>query len=169
MRNVALLAAEGLRDLYSRRRALGAILLAALLITCVAGDLRWFSRPREDWQLAASSLKTVSQGPCVLFAPSDSVDIYAFFEPDLRSRDCTQQGSPALHSSGKKLVDVADIVIDNCTPAGDALSGFAEELKKRFADRVMQVPMDVTDADSVARAFGTPTRVASLRQLKLWK
>jgi uncharacterized phosphosugar-binding protein len=28
---------------------------------------------------------------------------------------------PAAHSSGKKLIDVADIVIDNCTPAGDAL------------------------------------------------
>ena len=32
---------------------------------------------------------------------------------------CT--ASPAVHSSGKKLTDVADIVIDNCTPAGDAL------------------------------------------------
>ena len=32
---------------------------------------------------------------------------------------CT--ASSALHSSGKKLIDVADIVIDNCTPAGDAL------------------------------------------------
>lgn len=29
--------------------------------------------------------------------------------------------STALHSSGKKLIDIADIVIDNCTPAGDAL------------------------------------------------
>jgi len=29
--------------------------------------------------------------------------------------------STALHSSGKKLPDIADIVIDNCTPAGDAL------------------------------------------------
>ena len=29
--------------------------------------------------------------------------------------------SAALHSSGKKLTDIADIVIDNCTPAGDAL------------------------------------------------
>jgi uncharacterized phosphosugar-binding protein len=29
--------------------------------------------------------------------------------------------SAALHSSGKKLIDLADIVIDNCTPAGDAL------------------------------------------------
>jgi uncharacterized phosphosugar-binding protein len=27
----------------------------------------------------------------------------------------------AMHSSGKKLADVADIVIDNCTPAEDAL------------------------------------------------
>ena len=29
--------------------------------------------------------------------------------------------SAALHSSGKKLPEIADIVIDNCTPAGDAL------------------------------------------------
>jgi uncharacterized phosphosugar-binding protein len=29
--------------------------------------------------------------------------------------------SAALHSTGKKLSDIADIVIDNCTPAGDAL------------------------------------------------
>lgn len=28
---------------------------------------------------------------------------------------------PTTHSSGKKLADVADIVIDNCTPAEDAL------------------------------------------------
>lgn len=27
----------------------------------------------------------------------------------------------AKHSSGKKLIDIADIVIDNCTPVGDAL------------------------------------------------
>ena len=32
---------------------------------------------------------------------------------------CT--ASPAAHSSGQKLIDIADIVIDNCTPAGDAL------------------------------------------------
>ncbi len=40
---------------------------------------------------------------------------------------CTR--SNALHSSGKKLPDIADIVIDNCTPAGDALihiSGLAD-------------------------------------------
>ncbi|MBI3957532.1 MAG: SIS domain-containing protein [Chloroflexi bacterium] len=30
-------------------------------------------------------------------------------------------GSAARHSSGQKLLDVADLVIDNCTPAGDAL------------------------------------------------
>ena len=29
--------------------------------------------------------------------------------------------SAAPHSSGKKLTDLADVVIDNCTPAGDAL------------------------------------------------
>lgn len=29
--------------------------------------------------------------------------------------------SAAKHSSGKKLIDLADVVLDNCTPAGDAL------------------------------------------------
>ena len=32
---------------------------------------------------------------------------------------CT--GAQALHSSGKKLVDLADVLVDNCTPGGDAL------------------------------------------------
>jgi uncharacterized phosphosugar-binding protein len=31
------------------------------------------------------------------------------------------RATPAPHSSGKKLPDVADVVIDNCTPGGDAL------------------------------------------------
>jgi uncharacterized phosphosugar-binding protein len=31
------------------------------------------------------------------------------------------QSVSALHSSGAKLIDIADVVIDNCTPAGDAL------------------------------------------------
>jgi len=31
------------------------------------------------------------------------------------------RASSAKHSSGKKLTDVADVVIDNCTPGGDAL------------------------------------------------
>ncbi len=29
--------------------------------------------------------------------------------------------SPARHSSGQRLPDIADVTIDNCTPAGDAL------------------------------------------------
>lgn len=31
------------------------------------------------------------------------------------------KASPVRHSSGKKLIDIADITIDNCTPPGDAL------------------------------------------------
>jgi len=31
------------------------------------------------------------------------------------------RATPAAHSSGKKLPDLADVVIDNCTPGGDAL------------------------------------------------
>ena len=29
--------------------------------------------------------------------------------------------SPPKHSSGQRLIDIADVTIDNCTPAGDAL------------------------------------------------
>lgn len=32
---------------------------------------------------------------------------------------CRASGAP--HSSGKKLIDLADVIIDNCTPGGDAL------------------------------------------------
>ena len=31
------------------------------------------------------------------------------------------EASSPKHSSGKKLIDIADVVLDNCTPAGDAL------------------------------------------------
>lgn len=31
------------------------------------------------------------------------------------------EASAARHRSGKKLIDIADVIIDNCTPAGDAL------------------------------------------------
>lgn len=36
------------------------------------------------------------------------------------SKDHSAHSAPK-HSSGKKLSDIADVVIDNCTPAGDAL------------------------------------------------
>ena len=36
------------------------------------------------------------------------------------SKDHSRQ-QPAKHCSGKKLIDIADITIDNCTPAGDAM------------------------------------------------
>ncbi|MFB3920345.1 MAG: bifunctional aldolase/short-chain dehydrogenase [Terriglobia bacterium] len=38
--------------------------------------------------------------------------------------------------------------------AGEPLNNLAEELKTRFAQRVMAAPMDVTNPDSVAQAFG---------------
>ncbi len=31
------------------------------------------------------------------------------------------KATPAGHSSGKKLIDIADVVIDNCSPGGDAM------------------------------------------------
>ncbi len=50
-----------------------------------------------------------------LEAQSQSLPVIAVVSVD----HCSQ--SQALHSSGKKLLDIADVVIDNCTPAGDAI------------------------------------------------
>ncbi|MHB8135918.1 MAG: sugar isomerase domain-containing protein [Anaerolineaceae bacterium] len=77
------------------------------------------------------------------------------------------QKSDANHSSGNKLTDVADIVIDNCTPAGDALvripglndpvgpgstigaAAVTNALKSRIAEKLVQMgkpPIVLTSA-----------------------
>jgi rhamnulose-1-phosphate aldolase/alcohol dehydrogenase len=42
--------------------------------------------------------------------------------------------------------------------AGEALERYIEELRPRFGDRIIGVPLDVTDPASVARAFGAVIR-----------
>jgi hypothetical protein len=85
---LVLLAAEGLRELYERRRSAGTVFFAGILAAALTYDVRWLSRPRENWQIAASVLKTSAWGSCILFVPADSIDFYAYFEPELESRVC---------------------------------------------------------------------------------
>ena len=89
---LALLAAEGVRDLYARRRILGLLLVTALVCTALVHDVLWFGRPRENWGLAASVLKASAQDACLLFVPVDAMYTYSFFVPDLPSRGCRQLG-----------------------------------------------------------------------------
>ena len=96
---LALLAAAGVQDLYRRHRTLGVALAVALLAVSVVADARWFLRPRENWQAASKALKATSADACLLIVPSGSMPLYAFFEPDLTSRDCAKQGFAALQRS----------------------------------------------------------------------
>ena len=62
----------------------------ALLIGMIYEDVRWIRRPGEGWQAAATELMLQTSQPrtCALFAPTGSLALYTFFEPDLRGRLC---------------------------------------------------------------------------------
>jgi NAD(P)-dependent dehydrogenase (short-subunit alcohol dehydrogenase family) len=58
---------------------------------------------------------------------------------------------------GQKLLEQGcHVVVTDL--AGDNLESFVEELRQSFGDRVLGVPMDVTDPASVAQAMGTVIR-----------
>jgi len=62
----------------------------ALLFAGVYEDVRWIRRPGEGWQAAATELMQQTSQPraCALIAPTGSLALYTFFEPDLRGRLC---------------------------------------------------------------------------------
>ena len=86
---LALLFAAGLEGLCQRaaldRRAAVA-LGAALTLTLLAADVNSFRRPRQNWRTAALLL---AFEPCVTCThPANSRPLYAFFVPELATRDC---------------------------------------------------------------------------------
>jgi hypothetical protein len=86
---VVLLGVEGLRLLYDWRKAAGAALLSGIIAAAYVYDVKWFSRPREDYELAAAAIKnTAAADGCVLYLPSDASELYQFFQPELGSRAC---------------------------------------------------------------------------------
>lgn len=85
---LALLFTAGVEALPRRSAA---IFTAALLIALAVGNISIFRRPREDWRTAASIL---ASEPCVVYSPPDSRNLYAFFVPDLASRECAPANQP---------------------------------------------------------------------------
>jgi uncharacterized membrane protein len=85
-----LLSAEGFRAIEERRRVLGMGAMAFLLGAALVHDVKWFSRPRENWQLAASAL--ASTGGCVVYLPEGSSALYRLFEPGLPAASCAPVG-----------------------------------------------------------------------------
>jgi uncharacterized membrane protein len=87
---LALLFAAGVEALPRRPAA---ILTAALIAALVVGNISFFRRPRENWRTAAVILANET---CIVYAPPDSRNLYAFFVPDLASRDCAPGQQPRV-------------------------------------------------------------------------
>ena len=91
---LAVLSTVGLTFLESRQRLAAAALLIAITASWIAGDIGWFSRPREDWAAASTTLRqNLTQGGCAIFVPENSRGYYTFFEPALPDHTCTGQAS----------------------------------------------------------------------------
>ncbi len=91
---LALLCALGLEDLWVSYRPCGAIFTLILLGAFFYGDVRNFTRPREDWKAAARQLaRDSSSGACAMVVPPDSWKLYDFFEPGIARPDCLETNS----------------------------------------------------------------------------
>ena len=55
------------------------VLIVPLLAASLVSDVRMFLRPRDDWALAARTLRAT--GSCIVTVPPTSLGLYTFFEP----------------------------------------------------------------------------------------
>ncbi|HMJ61947.1 MAG TPA: glycosyltransferase family 39 protein [Bryobacteraceae bacterium] len=86
---LAILFAAGLELLIARWRVPAAIYGCLLIAILIYGNVRFFTRPREDWKAASSLLAQEGrQGRCTIFLPADSARLYEFFNPDVSNRPC---------------------------------------------------------------------------------
>jgi hypothetical protein len=78
----------------------GKVLAVVFLGAALYEDVKWVSKPREDWQAAASA--AADQSACLRFAPPDAEVLYGFFRPDLAEKQCTPD--QLAHASAIALV-----------------------------------------------------------------
>jgi len=83
--SMALLVCFGVEHIAMRAGGRIAVAAAAAVLTVsLTYDVRWFSRPREDWKRAADTLsQSVSGGACALLAPERTTQIFLFLDPSL--------------------------------------------------------------------------------------
>ncbi|MGH9593004.1 MAG: hypothetical protein ACRD5L_07920, partial [Bryobacteraceae bacterium] len=68
----------------------GNVLAVVFLGVALYEDVKWVTKPREDWQAAASvAADQQRQGDCVKFVPVDAEMLYVFFRPELGEKKCT--------------------------------------------------------------------------------
>jgi len=94
---LALLSSLGIDNLRTTGSRFRGLLFAALLAVNVSAGVRFFQRPREDWQPAAQRLSAeVARGACIVFVPSHTASIYAYFQPGLDSHSCDLERAGAV-------------------------------------------------------------------------
>lgn len=90
---LAVMFTAGVEELFASRPKAAQALAGALLIACLAGNVSFFRRPRENWRAAASILITE---PCVVYSPPTSRELYTFFIPALAARECSPGTVPRV-------------------------------------------------------------------------
>jgi len=117
---LAVLATAGIE----RSGRLGQVLGTLLLLVCADRGARYFTRPHEDWALAAAEMARLTRnGACVRVLPDADLRIYRYFQPALGTMPCDQ----------RKLL----VVVTPYTPTAIALqelsqlreSGYVEEAR----------------------------------------
>ncbi len=98
---LAMLASAGFAA--NRYRRAGAVLAAIFFVASIAKSSAYFRSGSEDWPGAARAiLDQARTGACVIVPPPEPEDMYAVFEPELRSHFCT-----AASASGPAVVAVS--------------------------------------------------------------
>lgn len=85
-----LVASRGIESLHVcwHPRASLAAFLTVLLISLIA-DLRFYTKPRENWAAAAASLHVLANSSsCIDFTPAQASVLFTFFDPSLASWRC---------------------------------------------------------------------------------
>ncbi len=82
---VAVLASLGLE----KNPRIGASLAALLVLVCIAQSFRYFTQPKENWDLAAERISAeTARGACLTVVPAEERETLAFFRPDLVKSAC---------------------------------------------------------------------------------
>ena len=83
--SVLLLAGCGVEYIAVKRGDFMAAIVALLLLAVsLVYDVRWFTRPREDWKTATTVFRlSIDAGACALLAPERTAQIFLFFDPGL--------------------------------------------------------------------------------------
>lgn len=114
-----------------RNTRTGLMLTVLLGVVCLWQNVRFYTTPREDWQLAARALaEEVRRGACLVVVPADQAMLYELFEPQLRPGDCETPhvvlANTPYSNSELRAATVAGLAARGYRPQSQVLVGKSE-------------------------------------------